>query len=402
MPLIRQLPYCSRYTDNIRVGESVSLIIDEHRQYLVDRPRLEAFEAAIASVVKPGHVVLDLASGTGIMGLLACRAGAKRVYSIEMGGMISVAREVARVNGFQDRVVFIKGYSLHVDLPENVDVVVADQIGNFGFNAGVIQYFADARKRFLKPAGVTLPQRLSLMLAPVESPDLFDQVEFWNTSPAGFDFHSVRELAANTGYQVTLDSESVCGDVVTIADINLNCAEAGAFHGEATAEIGRSAVLHGLGGWFTTDLATGIMMTNSPLAPNRIQRRQVFFPISRAVKVVKGDLVKIRMTVRPIDMFVNWYVDVVDGNSGVSKGRFRHSTWKGMLITSEDRRLTEPSLRPKLIPRGEGRKTVVNLCNGIRTLVEIEDEVFRLHPELFHTREEAAVFVAEVVTRYTT
>jgi protein arginine N-methyltransferase 1 len=110
----------------------LSLIIDEHRQYLADQSRLAAFQAAVASVVRPGHVVLDLASGTGIMGLLACVAGAARVYSIEMGGMIAVAREVARAIGYGDRVVFIKGYSTHVELPEKIDVVVADQIGNFG------------------------------------------------------------------------------------------------------------------------------------------------------------------------------------------------------------------------------------------------------------------------------
>jgi protein arginine N-methyltransferase 1 len=68
------------------------LSLDEHRQYPVDEVRLSAFEGAVASVVRPGHVVLDLASGTGIMGLLACRAGAGRVYSIEMGGMVAVAR----------------------------------------------------------------------------------------------------------------------------------------------------------------------------------------------------------------------------------------------------------------------------------------------------------------------
>jgi type I protein arginine methyltransferase len=379
----------------------VSLIIDEHRQYLVDAIRLGAFKTAIASAVKPGDVVLDLAAGTGIMGLLACRAGAKRVYSIEMGGMISVAREVARANGYEDRVIFIKGYSLHVDLPEKVDVVVADQIGNFGFNAGIIECFADARRRFLKPEGKTLPLGMSLVLAPLEAPDLFGQVEFWNGSPAGFDFRSVRAMAANTGYQVNLDPKAVCGDAIAIAHIDLNYAGTEAFHGEATSEVCRSAVLHGLGGWFTAELAAGVTMTNSPLAPERIQRRQVFFPIDRALQVNKGDLVKIRMTVRPTDMVVNWNVEIVDGKSGASKGKFRHSTWKGMLITEEDRQTTQPGFKPRLIPRGEGRKTVVNLCDGTRTLVEIEDEVFRLHPELFRTREDAAVFVAEVVTRYT-
>jgi predicted RNA methylase len=50
----------------------VSLIVDEHRQYLVDIPRLESFEHAIREVVRPGDVVLDLGCGTGILGMLAC------------------------------------------------------------------------------------------------------------------------------------------------------------------------------------------------------------------------------------------------------------------------------------------------------------------------------------------
>ena len=378
----------------------MSLIIDEHRQYLVDPARLAAFQAAVAAVVRPGYVVLDLASGTGIMGLLACVAGASRVYSIEMGGMVAVAREVAQANGFGDRVVFIKGFSTHVDLPEKIDVVVADQIGNFGFNAGIIQYFADARLRFLKPEGVTLPLRMSLMLAPVDAPDLFGQVDFWNTSPAGFDFRSTRVLAANTGYQVNLSPSSVCGDVVAIANVDLNHATTEPFHGEATAVIRRAGTMHGLCGWFTAELAAGISMTNSPLAQEKIQRRQVYFPIGRAVQVAEGDLVRIRMMVRPTDSLVNWNVDVLNGQTGFKMDSFRHSTWKGMLIPAEDLRHTRPGCKPKLTPRGEGRRTVVNLCDGVRTLAEIEDEVFRLHPDLFRNREEAAVFVAEVVTRY--
>jgi hypothetical protein len=317
-----------------------------------------------------------------------------------MGGIIAAAREVARTNGYGDRVVFIKGYSPHVNLPEKVDVVVADQIGNFGFNAGVIQYFADARRRFLKPEGVTIPLRMNLMLAPVEVPGLFGQVEFWSTSPAGFDFSSTRVLAANTGYQGDLPPESVCGDVALIASVDLNHATTEPFHAEATAAICRSGTMHGLGGWFVAQLAAGISMTNSPLSAERIHRRQIYFPIDRAVQVTEGDQVRIRMTVRPTDSVVNWNVEVLDGSSGVRKDFFRHSTWKGMLFAPEALTLTRPEFRPKLIPRGEARRTVVNLCDGFRSLTEIEDEVFRRHPNVFHTREEAEIFVAEVVTRY--
>ena len=179
---------------------AMSLIVDEHRQYLSDRNRLDAFTRAIDELVKPGSVVVDLGAGTGIMGLLACRAGGRRVYCIEQTSLIGLAREIARANGFDDRITFIKELSTQAQLPERADVVVADQIGRFGFDAGILEYFSDARRRFLKPEGVLLPSRIDLILAPVDREDLRRQVEFWNESPAGFDYRPARKLAVNTGY----------------------------------------------------------------------------------------------------------------------------------------------------------------------------------------------------------
>ena len=107
----------------------MSQILTEHWHYLADQARLEAYERAIAEVVHPNNVVLDLGAGSGILGLLACRAGAKRVYAVDDGPVIELARRICRANGYQDRVVFIKGHSLEVELPEKVDLIIADQVG---------------------------------------------------------------------------------------------------------------------------------------------------------------------------------------------------------------------------------------------------------------------------------
>src|SRR6187551_1996899 len=125
----------------------MSLELDEHRQYLDDAPRVAAFARAIAAAVRPGDVVVDLASGTGILGLLACRAGAARVYAIEADAIATLAVEIARANGFGDRLHVVHAHSSEARIPERADVVISDQIGRFGFEAGLLPLFAGARAR---------------------------------------------------------------------------------------------------------------------------------------------------------------------------------------------------------------------------------------------------------------
>ena len=62
---------------------------------------------------------------------------------------------------------------------------------------------------------------------------------------------------------------------------------------------------------------------------------------------------------------------------------------------------SDPEFVPVLTPRGCGRLTILQLCDGTRTLNDIEGEVFARHPNLFTSRGEAAAFVAEVVSGYT-
>ena len=382
----------------------MSLIVDEHRQYLEDQARVSAYREAVGEVVRPGDVVLDLGSGTGILGLLACRAGARLVYSIEQGGMIGLAREVSRANGFEGRMVFVKGHSTRVDLPEKVDVVVCDQIGRFGFEAGILQVFEDARRRFLKPGGSLIPSRIDLTVAPVECPEVWSQVEFWNSCPAGFDFRPARQWAANTGYPVEFVPEQLLGSPGILASINLPESTAAPFRGEACVVANKPGTLHGIGGWFTAQLSPSVTMTNSPLSADRIKRRNVFFPIDRPVELAPGDCVRARLRIVPSELIVTWKVEVLEGSQGQNgaspKARFSHSTLRGMLPTKEDLERTQPQFVPKLSSWGKARRSILELCDGNRPLSEIEQEVYRRHADLFRSPGEAAAFVAKVINRY--
>jgi hypothetical protein len=375
----------------------MSLKFDEHRQYLEDTHRLDAFRRAIDATVRPGDVVIDLGCGTGILGLMACRAGASRVYAIDDGGMIDIARHVAVANGHADRVVHIQGNSMRVTLPEQAHVIVSDQIGRLGFEAGVVEYFGDAARRFLRPGGRLIPAGVTTWLAPIEAPALTAVVDFWRSAPGDFDFSPVSDGAANTGYPATLAVDQNLAAAAPV--LQFECGkDASAAKGAASFAVTRPGVLSGLGGWFVAHLAPGITMTNGPGARDQIGRRQAFLPIANPMRVDVGDQIDVVLRARPVEVVLAWDVRVT--RAGAEVAHARHSTLAGMLVPRETLARTNPSKRPQLTPWADARATVLSLCDGTHTLADIELATATRHAELFANAGEAQEFVAEVVTRY--
>ena len=75
----------------------------------LDPVRNDAYAAALARVVTPDSVVLDLGAGTGVLGLMAARLGARHVYLVEPSDVLCVAEEIVAANSLQDRVTCLRG-----------------------------------------------------------------------------------------------------------------------------------------------------------------------------------------------------------------------------------------------------------------------------------------------------
>lgn len=372
----------------------MSLVVDTHRLYLSDRVRVDTYAAAIPRLVRPGDVVLDIGTGTGILGVLACRAGASRVYAVEAEGTIELARAVAGANGVADRMTFIHGNVMHADIPARVDTVLADLIGHMGFEAGVFQIYEHVR-RWLAPGARVMPASITIAAAPVEHPDGFRDVHFWQAPIAGVAMDPVLRWSANTGYPFKFAAAQLLAtDRVSNTFDTIGAPAMLAIDGEVA--IARGGTMHGIAGWFSAEMAPGVTMTNDPTA-NFLDRRHVYLPLTSAVAVAPGDRVAIRLRIRPADMLLRWSIEV---RTAAGVARETHSTLEGMLLTREELRGQDPEIRPRLTARGQARATVLELCDGARSLADIEREVHARHPSLFASAGDAQAFVSEVVLRY--
>jgi hypothetical protein len=214
-------------------------------------------------------------------------------------------------------------------------------------------------------------------------------------------------LAANTGYLAKFGPDHLLGGPALLASLNLSRSTPPSLHLEACVATTRGGTLHGIGGWFSAQLAKSICMSNSPLATNPINRRNLFLPIDRPTGLRKGDHVQVMMHILPSELVVTWKVEVwgdddnrCDQPQGLKKIRFSHSTLQGMLISQENLQRTQPHFIPTLSLWGEAQRSVLTLCDGQRALSEIEQEVYRRHYRLFGSLGKAEAFVAKVIARY--
>ena len=113
---------------------------------IADRERFRAYQEAIASAVRSGDAVAEIGCGPAVFALLACQAGARRVYAIDSELIVDLAAQLAAANGFADRIEFIRSDSRKTNLPEQVSVIISDIRGAVPLFGHAISTIEDARK----------------------------------------------------------------------------------------------------------------------------------------------------------------------------------------------------------------------------------------------------------------
>lgn len=299
-----------------------------HAFMVADRARLDSFRAALAATLREDDVVVDVGAGVGVLGWMALELGARHVHAIEAGDSIALGRQIARANGFADRMSFVKARSTAVELAEPADLAVFDLFEIFGLNQGLLGVARDTARRLVKPGGTLVPRAIELHLAPLESPPDYAVVEVWSHPVGSVDPSVVRPLAANNLHGSSAGGDGLLAGSTRLVRIELGPDTDLAVEGFATFTCVRAGTLHGFLGWFEAELAPSVTVSNRPERPSSGYRR-AFLPLELPVEVHEGDRVELSVWTHDGGPW-RWRGGVISSD-GEQRARFDHSTLLGAI-----------------------------------------------------------------------
>ena len=261
---------------------------------LSDGPRVHAYNEAIRRQVQAHDRVVDIGTGSGLLAMLAAKAGADTVDAIEIAEIIELARELIQRNNLASRIRLHKTLSFHAHLPKRAHVLVTETLGNFGLEEGILGVVTDARARLLEPEARIIPERIRLYAAPVELPNEYKKIEVWKTGLFDIDLSFIAPTAANLLWYTRIEASELLGPFAALGQVDLYKHSKDSFQGSTQCAIERSGILHGIAGTFEADLCAGIQLGNHPTdgAPSW---RQAFLPASRPLPVEAGDQIEVEI-----------------------------------------------------------------------------------------------------------
>ncbi|MFN3868474.1 MAG: 50S ribosomal protein L11 methyltransferase [Hyphomicrobiaceae bacterium] len=313
--------------------------IEYHRTLIADVARNRAFRDALAKVIVNGKTkVADIGAGTGLIGLIAARLGAREVYLYETAEVAGVAAEVLKRN--RARNCHLLGcHSTEAVDPPRVDVVVSETLGNYAFEEDIAATMNDARKRHLKPGGKIIPSRIQQFVAPVVTPRFDEDLRAWEATGGdlglAIDLTVARDMSFNNVYVRRIEGVDLLdgGAAATRwddADLTRECS--GTRKGEARWTLREASTIYGFAVWWEAVLADGITLSTSPDA-TPTHWEQLYFPIAAPITAKPGEAVSVALKSRSspeAGTHLAWKASHVDAQ-GRALARHAHDLDKGYL-----------------------------------------------------------------------
>jgi protein arginine N-methyltransferase 1 len=370
-------------------------------EMIADRERFDAYSKAIAKAVRPGDAVLEIGCGPGVFGLLACQAGARKVYAIDSEEIVHFARELAEANGFVDRMEFIQSDSRKVQLPEAVNVIVSDIRGSLPFFGDAIASIEDARKRFLAPGGRLIPQRDTLKAALIDASEFYSQlVSPWLKASPGLNLSSSVSLLLNGSYTCNFNSDQLLTEAQIWGVLDYSAGPKPCAAVDLNLSVTRHGTAHGLCLWFDAELFDGFGYSSGPSSRKTIYG-QVFLPWLEAVPVRQGQkiLVSLQANLVGEEYIWRWKTEICGDTNGPGRC-FNQSTFQGANFTPQTLRRRTADFVPSLSDDGQADRWLLQAMDGKTSLQRLAQAAAERFPKIFPRWEDALHRAAELAERF--
>jgi len=375
--------------------------LEDYGGMIADSMRIGPYTQAIEAAVQPGDVVVDLGSGPGFFALVACRAGARRVYAIDLAEIVHFGRHFARANSFTDRIEFLWGDSRQIQLPERADVIVSDIRGALPFSGHSMVSLEDARQRFLAEDGTMIPQRDTLYAAIVESEKLYEEIRSpWQNSAKGLDLSPALPCVLNDVHSTHITQEQLCTEPQAWCVVEYmsspSIRAAATIHFRTT----RRATAHGIAIWFDTELYKKIGFSCAPGCPKTVYGHS-FLPWLQPVAVSAGQEIEVELHADLVggDYLWRWETKVCEKGKGVLH-HFQQSTLQGTRFSPQWLRRHAMDFVPVLSEAGEAERWLLEAMDGKAPLQEIAQAAAERFPKVFRRPEEAFRRAAELAEKF--
>jgi protein arginine N-methyltransferase 1 len=375
-----------------------------HGAMLADDVRVGAYVRAIRAAVRPGDVVVEIGTGTGLFAMVAAKAGARRVYAIETDDIIEVARSNAAANGCTS-IEFLQAISTQVTLPERADVIISDLRGVLPLYEHHLTAVADARRRFLRPGGRLVPQADRVWLAGVEAGELHAQITApWSGEKFGLEMAAAHDLVVNDWRKAQFGPGQMVTEPACCATIDYSTVDDPGLSASVTVPVKRAGIAHGLCLWFDTTLEAGIGFTTSPdaSAPASVYGH-AFFPWPEPIALGTHDQVSIsiRASLAGDEYLWTWETQVRrPGESSDDATHFRQSSFFGASLSPATLRRRASRHVARIDVDGRVDHFVLGLMDQELELGEIARQLASRFPDRFARWEDALSRVGELSLRY--
>lgn len=379
--------------------------LNDYGDMIADDVRMQAYVNALTQTVTTDSIVVDIGTGTGIFALLACKLGARFVYAIETNDSIHVAKDIARANGFEEKIMFIKDLSTNVHLADadKADILISDLRGTLPLLEHHIDTIMDARTRLLKPTGILIPSKDTLWMAVVESPALYDNyTKTWEHNNYGIDMNIARNMSVNTWHYGRVDVDQVLTVPTKLDTLDYQSIQSTDITGNGNQQVLRDGIAHGIIIWFDTEIFGNNSFSNAPGANHAKVYGSAFFPLRHAVSVSKSDIININIKAVLVDDEYVWCWDTqfLDRQDKHIKAEYKQSTFYSSLISMTNLHKMDLSYSPSLNENGIIDSFILNAMEETHTVATISQKILKKFPAKFKDLREASTRVSKLIEYY--